>query len=75
MKYFVIALINRRTDVGGREYLIGTHTGIGVFRKTFWFFSRRMSLRFDCPYCRKRELKHWNLAKHMEKETTQYHVG
>jgi hypothetical protein len=50
-----------------REYLLRTHTGIVVFRKTFWFFGRRVGLRFDCPYCGKRELKHWNLANHMEK--------
>jgi len=51
-----------------REYELRTHTGILVFRKTYWFFGRRMGLRFDCPHCDKKNQKHWNLANHIEKK-------
>jgi hypothetical protein len=50
-----------------REYEVQTHSGIVVFRRSYWFFGHRLALYFDCPRCRKNCLKHWNLANHMEK--------
>jgi hypothetical protein len=50
-----------------REYQMQTHSTIVVYRIRYWFFGSRMGLRFDCPHCEKKELKHLNLANHMEK--------
>jgi hypothetical protein len=53
--------------MGEREHEVRTHSGVVVFRKTYWFFGQRTGLRFDCPHCDEKGLKHGDLANHIEK--------